>query len=128
VPSRKTGVDPAKSTRPKGGKRAAAGRPKKPTTSEKKILDRARSRGRRHMDQVMRDWIREMKATKHVYGPRGEIVGTVPDFATRQEAKRQIADRCGFRFDPKEAPPDLGNALVSALSRVEEALGPEDDE
>lgn len=74
----------------------------------------------------MRDWIAETKATKKVYGPRGETLGTVPDYPTRQEAKRQIADRCGFRFDPKETPPDIGKDLISMMSRIDEALGPDD--
>lgn len=79
-------------------------------------MEKARSMGRRSMVKVMEGWIEDLDAMEHVYY-QGDIVDTVQNTTARAEARRQIADRCGFRFDPDEAPPDLGAVLLEALKK-----------
>ncbi len=100
-----------------GGARVGAGRPRRVTLSEKEELDKARSLGRRNMVKVMQGWIDDLDAMENVYY-QGEVVDTVENTTARDEARRQIADRCGFRFDPNEQPSDIGRELLAIFARV----------
>jgi len=105
----------AKSKR--GGARPGAGRPRRATISEKEQLEKARSMGRQNMVKVMEGWIADLDATKTVFH-NGEPVAEVSDPATRMNARKEIADRCGFRFDPNEAPSDVGRALLEIFTKT----------
>jgi hypothetical protein len=94
------------------------GRPRRSPLSEKEELEKARGLGRRNMVKVMQGWIDDLDAMEHVYY-QGAVVDTVKNTTARAEARRQIADRCGFRFDPNEAPSDLGRLLLDIFAKAD---------
>ena len=104
-------------------KKGAGGRPKRTTISEKETLDKSRSLGRRTMLEVTQAWVDELKAERVVFHD-GFEVARVPDYATRLEAQKQLADRCGFRFDPNEAPSDVGRELLAIFARIDASAKP----
>lgn len=99
------------------------GRPRRATLSEKETLEKARSLGRQNMLEVMRGWVEDLKATKTVFY-EGVPVAEVTDPATRLAARKEIADRCGFRFDPSEAPSDVGRALLDIFTKIDSGSKP----
>lgn len=94
-----------------------SGRPRRATISEKEDMEKARSLGRRSMLKVMQGWVEDLDAMEPVYY-QGARVDVIQNTTARAEARRQIADRCGFRFDPDEAPSDLGRELAEVFSKM----------
>lgn len=111
----------------RGGARPGAGRPRRSTLSEKEILEKARSMGRRSLVDVMQGWLDDLNAEKGIAVGNGEYarIEYVPDFAARQNARKEIADRCGFRFDPNDTPSDAGRAMLELLQRLDSSAKPD---
>lgn len=84
------------------------GRPRRHTISEKETLEKARSLGRRNMLRLMETWLALLEA------PEGT------NYSARLTACKEIADRCGFRFDPNEAPSDIGRTLLEIFTKMPE--------
>lgn len=121
--------NPARGGRRKnsGGARPGAGRPRRATPAERDAIERARSKGRSALPELIDLALEATKATKveFVKDEGGFTpVGDVPDWPVRLRAAQFIADRCGMPPEAKVDAPTASAALTALLVSLADGLDP----